>query len=121
MLPVTADLAFAWLADPGHLPEYLALVSHVESEVVDGEVGLALEDSGDEPAPVRFLADAAARRVEWARPGSDYAGEMIIEDGPIRATCRLRLSLRTSDASDQVEVGKRIDDAVRNIQRLIRR
>ena len=65
-LGVTADAAFAFLADPANLAEFVPPIAHVESIAVSGDPAEAAEEGeAEDPATeVRFLPDAGSRRVE---------------------------------------------------------
>lgn len=119
MVGVKADVAFAFLSDPSRLPEYVATVTHVDTTAVDGEVELEVDAAGHETGVVRFLADPVARRIEWGRTGTDYAGSIAIDEGPISDTSQVTLRLHTSDESDAVEVERVVNQTVRNIGRLL--
>ena len=68
---VGADAAFAYLADPVHLPDYLPTVAHVESIAIDGADDPDAEATGQ---PTRLTPDARSSRIEWARPGTGHEG-----------------------------------------------
>lgn len=108
-----ADAAFAILADPLRIPDYVPLVTHVESTAEDGT----------EPVPVtaretRFFADAAARVVEWGEAGSTYGGSMTIEPGTA-STSQLTIRLHVRDDADRARVEEFMDQAARNLRRIL--
>jgi hypothetical protein len=115
-----ADAAFARIADPLRIPEYVPVVSHVGS---DAEDGVPDEAAAAAARPVglgeaHFLADAGTRRVEWGRPGSPYAGSMTIEAGTA-STSRLTVRLTTRDDVDPAKVEEVLDQALRGLRRIL--
>lgn len=121
-LGVAADAAFNLFADPDRLPEYLAMVAHVESEVVDGDGVEATAGTGGDAADgheVRFLADRVERRVEWGI-GDHYAGSISVLAGTA-STCGVTIRLRTRDDVDAAKVEEILDGALRNIRRVLSR
>jgi hypothetical protein len=121
-LGVAADAAFDLFAEPDRLPEYLPMVAHVESEVVDGDAAEATTGpvggagGGHE---VRFLADRVERRVEWGI-GDQYAGSIFVVAGTAN-TCGVTIRLRTRDDVDAAKVEEILDGALRNIRRVLSR
>lgn len=108
-----ADAAFAVLADPLRIPEYVPLVAHVESTAEDGT----------EPAPAsaretRFFADAAARVVEWGDRGAAYSGSMTIEPGTA-STSQLTVRLHVRDDADRARIEEYMDQAARKLRLLL--
>src|SRR3954452_20669131 len=90
----SADAAFAFLADPDNLAEYVGPITHVDSLAIEGDPGAADEsDEADPAAEAHFLADAATRRVEWGRDA--YAGSATVEaDTSSTSTNPIRLHVR---------------------------
>jgi hypothetical protein len=117
---VDPDAAFAFLSDPLHLPAYVATMTLVESTAIDGDPAA---EAGDPHRPdageATFLADAATRRIEWGRPGTDYSGAMAIEAGALPATTRITLRLHTGERSDPASIERMIEQTMRNIGRLL--
>lgn len=108
-----ADAAFAVLADPLRIPEYVPLVTHVDSTAEDGT----------EPAPAsaretRFFADATARVVEWGEAGAAYSGSMTIEPGTA-STSQLTIRLHVRDDADRARTDAFMDQAARNLRRIL--
>jgi len=115
---VGADAAFAFLADPGNLAAYAPPIAHVESIAVSGDPAEAAEEGEAEDArtAVRFLPDAGARRVEWGRDA--YAGSATVEAStPSISTITFRLRVR--DDADPDAIRGALDQAARNVMRLL--
>jgi hypothetical protein len=115
---VGADAAFAYLADPSRLGEYVPTMTHVESIAIDGELG-------DDPDPeagtaghqARFVADSASRRIEWGS-GDAYRGSATVSPGTA-STSQVVLRLHFGDEVDTPEVDRLLDEAMRNVRRLL--
>lgn len=110
-----ADAAFALLADPARIPEYVPVVTHVESVVEEGDAPTAITDGGGE---ARFFVDAAARRIEWGSSGTAYSGSMTIATGTT-STSQLTVRLHLRDDADQAKVEEVLDQAMRGLRRLL--
>jgi hypothetical protein len=108
---VGADAAFAYLADPVHLPDYLPTVAHVESIAIDGADDADTEATGE---PIRFLPDAGARRIEWGVPGSGYEGSFTVEAGTT-STSQVTIRLRLRDDAPPDEIERMLAQAARSI------
>ncbi len=116
---VGADAAFAFLADPVHLPEYVSPMTLVESTAIDGELPAEGDDQDrDAASQVPFLADAASRRIEWGVVDGDYGGSMTVAAGTA-STSQVTIQLHTRAAVDAAEIDKVLDLAVRNLRRLL--
>ena len=77
-----ADAAFAFLADPANLAEFVPAVTHVDTTAVDGGPEGEDEDEAGGPVTVAaFLPDAEARRVTWGLPRSDYHWSAAVTPG----------------------------------------
>jgi hypothetical protein len=113
---VGADAAFAYLADPVHLPDYLPTVAHVESIAIDGADDPDAESTGE---PTRFLPDAGARRIEWGRPGSAYEGSFTVEPGTT-STSQVTIRLRLRDDAPAEEIERMLAQAARSIGSKVR-
>jgi hypothetical protein len=112
-----ADALFAVLADAGTVPEYATLVTHVETIAEDGSPA-ALEALPREGlGEVRFVPDAAARRIDWGEPGSAYHGSITIEAGTT-STSDVTIRLHVRDDVDRAQVEAFLEQAVRGIRRL---
>lgn len=113
---VGADAAFAYLADPVHLPDYLPTVVHVDSIAIDGADDPDAEATGE---PTRFLPDAGARRIEWGRPGSGYEGSFTVEPGTT-TTSQVTIRLRLRDDAPAEEIERMLAQAARSIGSKVR-
>ncbi|HYO41613.1 MAG TPA: hypothetical protein VES19_00310 [Candidatus Limnocylindrales bacterium] len=113
-----ADAAFARLSDPLLVPRYVPLVGHAGS---DAEDGIPAEGEAVPPeglGTIRFHPDAAARRLEWGEPEAAYRGSMTITAGTA-STCQLTISLHTRDDVDRTKVDAFIEEAARNLRRVL--
>ena len=115
-----ADAAFARLADPLLVPQYVPLVAHAGSDAEDGAPGA---DEAEAVAPeglgeIRFHADAAARRLEWGEPDAPYRGSMTIAAGTT-STCDLTIRLHTRDDIDPAKVEAYLEQSARSLRRLL--
>ena len=116
---VGADAAFAFFADPQRIPEYVPTMAHVETIVIDGEESDEPDPAGSRPGDeARFFVDGPARRVEWGRPGTDYAGSIAVAKGTA-STCQVTVRLQTRDDVDAAGVDRMLDEALRNIRRAV--
>ncbi len=118
---VGADSAFAFFADPQHLPEYVTTMRLEETTVVDGDLEAGAEaetHARNHAGEARFFADRTARRVEWGLPGGDYAGSITVAAGTA-STSAVTIRLHIGDDAATAEVDKALDQAVRNIGRLL--
>jgi hypothetical protein len=113
---VGADAAFAYLADPVHLPDYLPTVAHVESIAIDGADDPDAEASGE---PTRFLPDARSGRIEWGLPSSGYEGSFTVEPGTT-STCQVTIRLRLRDDAPAEEIERMLAQAARSIGSKVR-
>ena len=113
---VGADAAFAYLADPVHLPDYLPTVAHVESIAIDGSDDPDAEATG---APTRFLPDAGSRRIEWGRPDSGYEGSFTVEPGTT-STSQVTIRLHLRDDAPAEEIERMLAQAARSIGSKVR-
>lgn len=113
---VGADAAFAYLANPVHLPDYLPTVAHVDSIAIDGADAPDAEATGE---PTRFFPDARARRIEWGVPGSGYEGSFAVEPGTT-STCQVTIRLRLRDDAPTEEIERMLAQAARSIGSKVR-
>jgi hypothetical protein len=113
-----ADAAFAFLADPANLAEYAPPIGHVESIAVSGDPAEAAEEgeAEDPRTSVRFVPDAASRRVDWGRDA--YAGSATVEAGTT-STSTVTFRLHVRDDADPDAVRGSLDQAARNLMRLL--
>jgi len=116
---VGADAAFAFFADPQRIPEYVPTAAHVETIAVDGGDSAEPDPEGNRDRDeARFFVDKSARRVEWGRPGTDYAGSIAVAEGTA-STCQVTVRLQTRDDVDAAGVDRMLDEALRNIRRAV--
>ena len=114
---VTADAAFAFLADPANVAEYVVPISLLESIAIEGDPSeIAASDEADDKAEATFLPDTAAQRVDWGR--GSYTGSMTVESiTASMSTITIRLHVR--DTADPDAVVAMLDQSARNLQRLL--
>ncbi len=113
-----ADAAFARLADPLLVASYVPLVAHAGS---DAEEGAPAEGEAIAPqglGTIRFHPDAAARCLEWGEPDAPYSGSMTIVAGTA-STCQLTIRLHTRDDVDRAKVEAFVEEAARNLRRVL--
>jgi hypothetical protein len=116
---VGADAAYAFFADPLRIPDYVPTMAHVETIAVDGGDSAEPDPSGHRDTDeARFFTDGAARRVEWGRPGTEYAGSITVAQGTA-STCQVTIRLHTRDDVDAAGVDRMLDEALRNIRRAV--
>jgi hypothetical protein len=113
-----ADAAFARLADPLLVGQYVPLVAHAGSDAEDGVPadGEAIRPEG--LGVIRFHPDFAARRLEWGEPGAAYSGSMTIAAGTA-STSQLTIRLHTRDDLDRAKVEAFVEEAARNLRRVL--
>lgn len=113
-LPVDADTAFEYVANPRHLPEFVAMMSdarpagsslHVSAEV-NGR-----HEEGDAP----FHADLGRRSLEWGGGDPDYHGSLRIEPIDHRSSSA-HLSLHTPDDTERRDVERALDQTMDNLR-----
>lgn len=114
-----ADRAFDYLSDPLRMPEYVSTMRLEESTAVEGEldVDADLKDRDGAPA-VGYVADRAARRIDWGRPDSAYGGSIEITPGTTN-TSGVVLRLHTRDDADIDEVTRIFEQSVASIRRAL--
>jgi uncharacterized protein YndB with AHSA1/START domain len=110
-VPVDPDTAFEYVADPSHLPRYVAMMT--EARHVPGrqrtEIHVAAEVNGRrEEGDTRFRADRWSRSVDWGTP-PDYRGTMRVEaDGS--GGSRISLFLRVRDPRGEASLIEQVMD-----------
>jgi hypothetical protein len=116
---VGADAALDFFADPQRIPDYVPTVALVETIAVDGEESVEPDPAGHgDTGEARFFVDRAARRIEWGRPGTDYAGSITVAQGTT-STCQVTVRLHTRDDVDAAGVERMVDETLRNIRRAV--
>jgi hypothetical protein len=116
MVWVSPDLAFAYLADPLHLPEYVPVMHHAGTDADEGERFMD-PASPDAREPVTFLADEATRRIIWGRADTPYSGSIEVTDGVADGTARVTIHLHTRDDAPRAETEQLLDQAARALLR----
>jgi hypothetical protein len=113
-----ADAAFARLADPLLVPQYVPLVAHAGSDAEDGEPGEGEAVAPEGMGAIRFHPDTAARRLEWGEPGAAYSGSITIAPGTT-STCDCTIRLHTRDDIDPERVEAFLEQAARSLRRVL--
>jgi len=112
-----ADATYAYLADPRHLPEYVAFMTEAR-EAPGAHLHVAADVQGrHEEGEAMFLADEAFRRIEWGREGHEYHGWMTIAGMTGSPTSTVTIHLETHEETDTELVEQAIDETLRNIDR----
>ena len=113
----SADATYEYLADPRHMPEYVATMTQAK-EAPGGHLHVAADVQGrHEEGEAMFLADPAARRLEWGREGHEYHGWLAVAGMTGAPTSRVTIHLETHDEADADEVERALDETMRNIER----
>jgi hypothetical protein len=113
-----ADAAFARLADPLLVPQYVPLVAHAGSDAEDGAPGDGESVASEGLGEIRFHADTAARRLEWGEPDAPYRGSITIATGTTSTSdCTIRL--HTRDDIDPAQVEAYLEQAARSLRRVL--
>ncbi len=114
-LPVDADTAFEYVADPRNLPEFVAMMSDARP-AGGASLHVSAEVNGrHEEGEVPFRADPGGRRLEWGEGGSDYHGSLEIRPLTSR-TSAARLALHTPDDTERRDVERAIDQTMDNLR-----
>ena len=64
-----------------------------------------------------FVADAAARHLEWGREGHEYHGWLAVTGLTGAPTSTVTIHLETHEETDADEVERVLDETMRNIER----
>ena len=115
----SADIAFDFLSDPIHLPDWIATVRLEESIAVEGELDVDADLAARGGAPgAGFVADRATRHIEWGRPEHAYGGSIDVSEGTAN-TASVTVRLRTRDDADVAEVTRVFEQTIANIRRVL--
>ncbi len=113
-----ADVAFAVLADPTRVPEYVSTVRLENTTAVDGDLDVDADVATRDGAPdAGFKADRGTRTISWGRPGSDYGGSMVVTPGGT-TSCNVTIRLRVRDDADTEAVTRVLEQSVSSIRRV---
>jgi uncharacterized protein YndB with AHSA1/START domain len=111
------DATYAYLADPRHMPDYVAMMTKAQ-ESRGGHLHVAAEVQGrQEEGEAMFLADDAARRLEWGREGHEYHGWLAVTGLSAGPTSTVTIHLETHEEADAGLVEEALDETLRNIDR----
>jgi hypothetical protein len=110
---------YDYLAEPGHLPEYVATMVQAERSN-PGHLHVAADvDGRHEEGEASFRPDPAARRLEWGGDKPDYRGWMQVADEDGSGSSRLTIHLSTRDDADGAEIEEAIGQTLANIERAV--
>jgi hypothetical protein len=113
----SADPTYEYLADPSHMPQYIAFMTEAQ-EAPGGHLHVAAEVQGrHEEGEAMFEADDAARRLEWGREGHEYHGWLAVAGMTGAPTSTVTIHLETHDEIDPELVEQGLDETLRNIDR----
>lgn len=111
-----ADATYEYLADPRHMPDYVATMTQAE-EAPGGHLHVAADVHGrHEEGEAMFLPDPAARRLEWGREGHEYHGWLAVAGMTGAETSQVTIHIETHDETDADEVDRALDETMRNIE-----
>lgn len=112
-----ADATYEYLADPRHMPEYVANMTRAEASR-GGHLHVAADVQGrHEEGEAMFEADDAARRLEWGREAHEYHGWLAVTGLTGAETSTVTIHLETHEETDADEVERAIDETLANIDR----
>ena len=113
----SADATYEYLADPRHLPDYVAFMTEAR-EAPGAHLHVAADVQGrHEEGEAMFLADEAFRRLEWGREGHEYHGWMTVAGMTGAPTSLVTIHLETHEPTDTDLVEQALDETLRNIDR----
>ena len=114
-----ADATYEYLEDPRHMPEYVATMTEAQ-EAPGGHLHVAADVEGrHEEGEALFLADPAARRLEWGREGHEYHGWLAVTGLTGAPTSTVTIHLETHEETDTELVERTIDETLGNIDRAV--
>jgi len=111
----TPAATYDYLADPRHMPDYVATMTQAQRSD-GGHLHVAAEVEGrHEEGDAMFRSDPVSRRLEWGREGHAYRGWLTVggDDGPIST---VTIHLETHDESDGAAIERALDETIANIQ-----
>lgn len=113
----SADATYQYLADPTHMPEYVATMTRAEASR-GGHLHVAADVQGrQEEGEAMFEVDEAARRLEWGREGHEYHGWLAVTGLTGAPTSTVTIHLETHEQTDAAEVERALDETMANIER----
>ena len=118
-IQASADQTYEYLADPRHMPEYVAMMTEAR-EARGGHLRVAADVQGrHEEGEAMFVADDAARRLEWGREGHEYHGWLAVTGLTGASTSTVTIHLETHEETDTELVEGAIDETMANIGRVM--
>jgi ribosome-associated toxin RatA of RatAB toxin-antitoxin module len=120
-VPVDPATAFAYVADPTHLPEFVSMLTEARREPgrQRTELHVAAEVNGRrEEGDTRFRADAWSRSIDWGDP-PDYRGTMRIDPAEDHG-CRISLHLRVRDPRGEASlIEQAMDETMASLSQIL--
>ena len=111
--------AYTYLADPRHMPEYVATMTQARPST-SGHLHVAADvEDRHEEGEAMFRADPLTRRLEWGREGHDYQGWLSVGDGGGDGEAKVTIHLRTRDDTDRALVEQSLAETLANIERAV--
>jgi len=109
---------YSYLADPRHMPEYVATMTRAQPSDRD-HLHVAAEVQGrHEEGDAMFRSDESTRRLDWGREGHAYRGWLTV-GGADGSTSTVTIHLATHDESARFEVERALEETLSNIQRAL--
>jgi uncharacterized protein YndB with AHSA1/START domain len=107
---------YDYLADPRHMPEYVATMTQARQSDRD-HLHVAAEVEGrHEEGEAMFRSDPSSRRLEWGREGHAYRGWLTVGGVDDESTSRVTIHLETHDESDPAEIERTLEETLANIR-----
>ena|SRR2546426_3606067 len=111
----TPAATYEYLADPRHMPEYVATMTQAQrSDRAHLHVTAEVEGRHEE-GDAMFRSDPSSRRLEWGREGHAYRGWLTVA-GDNGSTSTVTIHLETHDELDRAAVELALDATIANIQ-----
>ncbi|HEV8545327.1 MAG TPA: SRPBCC family protein [Candidatus Limnocylindrales bacterium] len=115
----TPSAAYTYLADPRHMPEYVATMTQARPSG-GGHLHVAADvENRHEEGEATFRADPLTRRLEWGREGHDYQGWLSVGGGGGDGEATVTIHLRTHDDTDRAVVEQSLAETLANIERAL--
>jgi hypothetical protein len=115
----TPSAAYTYLADPRHMPEYVATMTQARPSG-GGHLHVAADvENRHEEGEATFRADPLTRRLEWGREGHDYQGWLSVGGGGGEGDATVTIHLRTHDDTDRAVVEQSLAETLANIERAL--
>jgi hypothetical protein len=116
----TPAVIYAYVADPKHLPGYVA--GMVQAAMMGGDHLHVAADvrRGHEEGNAMFRANPASRRLEWGSDDHpDYHGWLVVADGDANDTSRVTIHISTRNEDDRVEIDAALQQTLANLEAVL--